>query len=288
MDKDLQNLLYLLEDPDEKIGAEIISALAAKGDLYYDKLYDFYLNNDDDLIEDRLEVVLRRIRFEMVSIGFEKWLAKEEYDLLDALLLLPRLEHHDLDEAWIKQRIELILNDIHFTTSLRHTPMEAIHELNNVIFNTHDFEVSSGTDANQFHINSLLSHKTGHPLLISCLYYILSNRSDLPMKAILLPGKMIMGVPTRRKQSQKTATETGFTDDKIAFYVDPTQKGAIYELEYFKKQARKAGVPFRSSDLKASTELGIIVQLLDELRNCYDSLNDHTRAEEIENFLAMI
>jgi regulator of sirC expression with transglutaminase-like and TPR domain len=236
--KEVASLIKLLDDDDRGIVRHVTTRLIEMGEKVVPLLEKQCWQSDNTpLLEERLEMIIHKINFNNIYSSFEKWVTKDNPDLLEALIILSKFHQPDLKETWIHNKITRIYDDIYCKLGIRQSPLKSVSVFNQVFYDLYEFESETGSnDSQNFMLNRVLFQRKGDPTLLSILYLILAKQLKLPVFAVHLPHDLILARTKRHIANPNNKN----TIDAIEFYIHPGDKGAIFtklEIEtYLQKQ----------------------------------------------------
>ncbi len=283
MKNELGYLLYLLEDEDKEVYQNIHTKLTSYGTEVVPPLeqaYEESIRTDNELLEERLLRVLNKINYHSVTDGFRDWLKSEKRDLLQFMILIAQYQYRDLNERWVQENIEEMVSSIDFEINRYNPPLQSVSIINKFLYDTYEFSpVANRENADKhFAINHVLSAKKGVPTSIAIIYLIIASKLDIPISGIVVENNLILGYFKRHGGWKKPVP-------KLHFYINPTDKGAIFTNNTLKDYLRKWKVPFQPSFNKPTCNLHIIKLVIEHLIQNYERAGQDTKMLEMEAWM---
>ncbi len=283
MKDELDYLLYLLEDEDKEVCKNVSLKLVSYGEVIMSRLeeaYDNSLATGNELLEQRLEWIIHKINYNSITKDFQSWLEKKEYDLLQAMILIARHQYRDLNEAWILENIDEIVNSIDFAISRYNPPLKSVSIINRFLYDTYEFTTVANKEnaVKHFALNNVLSLKKGVSSSIAILYLIIASKLDVPISGIVLDNNLILGYFKRHGSVKKGSP-------KLYFYINPQDKGAIFTNKALNEYLVKRDIPYQPEFNRPTSNMRIIRLVLNHLVNTYQNAGEYVKKEEIEAWI---
>lgn len=290
--KELICLIYLLEDEDKEVYQNVSEKLISFGEPVLPQLESASNLSLNQLVNERLEQIVHKIYYKKLAKQFEQWLYASKRNLLEGIILIAIYQHPDLNERWIKRKINDIAQNIYFELSLAYSPIKSISIFNTIFFDNYELSVANSNDHNprHFFINHVLSFKTAEPLLIGILYYFICQQLELPVKPVLIEEQLFLVYNKKQFFKNSNHNNTIFPDKSaVHFFINPAEKGAILTNREMKQQyysndnyspQNEAVLPCSSTDL--------VQLLLEKLGKCYHQNKEYNRSQEIKQLANMM
>jgi regulator of sirC expression with transglutaminase-like and TPR domain len=286
--KELNALISLLDDPDEKVFEQVSMKFLSLGQEVIPVLEDAWEHSFDTLIQNRIENIIHQIQFDLIKDALKDWSHPDKQNLLEGAMLIARYQYPDIDFAKVKKQIDQIKHDVWLELNNNITALEKVKIINHILFDVHNF---SGNTTNYHapqnsYINNVLESKKGNPLLLSIIYTIIAQSLDIPIYGVNLPEHFIlcyidvehMGVPSKE----------GSVGSNVLFYINPFSKGTVFgqkEIDAFLKQLKLEQLPIF---YEPCSNLEIVRRLLRNLISSYEKLGYPDKSEELKTLLKTI
>lgn len=284
-EQELNALISLLDDPDDKVFSQVRDKIISLGDPVIPELEHAWENSFDNMLQSRLENIIHKIQFEKVTKSLREWAQSEEKDLLEGAILISKFQYPDLDEEKVEQQIKQITQDVWLEINMNLTALEKVKIINRILFKTHKFK---GNRTNYHapqnsYINTVLETKRGNPLSLSLIYLTICKRLKMPVFGVNLPEHFVLVYVTATSAYKKE-----FEMDDILFYINPFSNGFIFsqgEIDNFLKQLK---IPSHEHFYLPCGNLDIIQRLIRNLIFSYEKLGYPDKKQELEKLLKAI
>jgi regulator of sirC expression with transglutaminase-like and TPR domain len=281
--QELKALISLLDEPDEGFLEQIYQKIFSYGAEAVPCLEKAWENSFNSLIQSRIEEIIHRIQFDNVYMELNNWYHFGARNLYLGHLLLSKFQYPDLNEEFIKSRIDAIAKDVWLELNDSLTFLEKIKVLNHILFDMHGFganTVNFQSPQNSY-LNTLLETKKGNPLALGILYIIIAQKNNLPVFGVNLPEHFILAFTNQLPEQSLSFIE----ENEVLFYINPFNKGAVFtkrEIELFINQLKLK--PQSTYFVPAGNEI-IIKRLLQSLLHSYEKLGYSSKVKELEQLL---
>ncbi len=281
--KELSALINLLDEPDDIAYTKVQDKIFMFGKEAIPSLEKAWENSFDDLVQERIENIIKKIQLDLIEVEFSDWLRLGSSDLLKGFFLVSRTHYPDLDEDALTITVEQMKMDIWLELNENMTALEIIKVINHIFFGVHQFDgnrINPNAPQN-YYINTLLETRKGSPLTLGMLYMILAQKLKLPIFGVNLPQHFILAYLLESADMDSTA-------NKVLFYINPFNKGAVFtrrEIELFVRQLKvKADMSF----FEPCSNIDIIKNLINNLKIVYDQLGDTSKITDLDHLLKII
>jgi regulator of sirC expression with transglutaminase-like and TPR domain len=280
--KELNALVHLLDEPDEKVFNSIREKIHSYGKEAIPYLEKALEVTFDTFIQERAGEIIRNIQQEELHVEFTNWIKTGSSDLLKGFLLVTRSQYPELDEEGLTIRVEQMKMDAWLELNDNLTALENIKVLNHIIYHVHNFD---GNKINlfapqNFYLNTFLETRKGSALSLGMLYIILAQKLNIPVYGVNLPQHFILAYV-----SDIVADVPAMED--VLFYINPFNKGAVFtkrEIELFIQQLKIN--PDRTFFAPCSN-IDIIKRLIGNLIYGYTQLGYPDKIEDLEKLLKL-
>jgi len=104
---ELNALISLLDDPDEKIFGEIRGKLISFGDHIIPHLETAWESSFDHLLQNRIENIIHHLQFATIKKELTNW-KNSDRDIIDGAIIVSKYQYPDIEVAEIKNFIKEI------------------------------------------------------------------------------------------------------------------------------------------------------------------------------------
>ena len=165
-EKELQSMLYLLDDSDERVISHIEEQLLNLGEEIIPFLERIWPLEANAKRQERIIEVIKRISKQSLMRHVTEWKNSLTQDLLEGVLLIERILDPTIDKQVIDNKLDKIKLDAWLELNYDLTSFEKIKILNHIFFDVHQFKGDTETyhhSSNSF-ISSVLDRKKGNPI----------------------------------------------------------------------------------------------------------------------------
>jgi len=278
MDKQLQAMISLLEDPEKTVYEAVQQELMEIDPLLIPELEIAWENANTLQQQDRLEKVIAHLRFRKVADRLRSWNESELPSFLDGWIILSQIQYPDLDSKDVETQVQQIVTDAWLEMNESLTSLEKTTILNHVLFELYHFDLNVanfGAPQNCF-INDLLTSRKGNPSTLTLFYCLIARKLQLPIYHLNLKRVLFLGYydPEMSKEA------FGTTSSPILFYINPANKGAIIghkEMDYYlSRQQLEMG-----SDIIMDDRL-CLKGLIESLQDAYRAAGDEEKIKQLD------
>jgi len=287
-EKELNSLIYLLDDPDREIYSNVKTKLIGFGKQVLERLESTWEFTQDELVQERIEEIIHQINFEQLKGRFSEWLDADTHDLFDGINLVCTYQYPDLNFERIKSILRILKKDIWLEMGLNYSPIKSITIFNRLFFESYGFKAVNHTNETPqyLYINHVLSAKKGEPLSISLIYILLANQLNIPVHAIALPNnQIILAYLTHPFNPVLPAYSY---DGDIEFLINPAEQGGIFNKDHFLRYLKANGFPADLREYAPCTNIQLIRILLDNIGQYYETHNRFNKSSELKELISML
>lgn len=272
--KDFQALISLLDDDDPEVSRHVWSRLIEIGSEHPDKLEAAWEEEEDPDIQRKIEEVLHKVSLQAVFSDLKQWRMEGGKDLLEGWNLLSRYRYPDLDPVLGANEINRLVNKTWLAINTRMTSQQKLRVLNHILFTVEGFRNSKQQpqvpDFN--YISNVFRRKKGNPVTLGMLYLIICRKLELPVHGVLLPGYFILM----------------FLDRDEEFFIDVYNGGLFFKKADLKRFLKENKVPEKPSFFKPTSNIYIILHLINYMIKDYTEKDEPEKVEELKNLLDYI
>jgi regulator of sirC expression with transglutaminase-like and TPR domain len=277
--KELQALISLLDEPDEKIFETIRTKIFSFGHEAIPPLESAWENSFNPDIQHRIEEIIHKIQKEGLKDDLAKWSKDKSHDLLLGYMLISRFQYPDLSHEKIIKKIGQISQDVWLELNSNLTGLEKVKVINHILYDVNHFtgSVSNMTSPENYYINNLLDNKKGSPLALGLLYIIIAQSLKVQIRGVDLPRHFVLAY-----LDEPAPLDSTQTIDDVLFYINPFNKGAVFtknEISLFIKQLKLEPKKAYYTPCDNPT---IIRRLMNELIYIFEQSGNTQKAEELK------
>ena len=270
--KELKALVSLLEDKSlrDEIEGKILD-LGTEAIPFLEKEWEKSFDPD---LQSYLEEIVHKLQFVLVKERLLEWKRSESDNLLKGLWIIAAYQYPDLTLEELQQDLE----QLYYEVWLEHNPDAHVYDqikfINSVLFSKLKFRANTKNfhaPANSM-INVVMQTKKGNPLSLSVIYMLIAQKLDLPVYGVNLPNMFILTYKTEEMQ----------------FYINTFNRGLIFSKEDIDSYITQINLAPRPIYYEPCSHTDIIIRSLRNLTISFEKLDDHAKAEEIKELLALM
>lgn len=237
---EIQALVTLLDDDDKEVLSHVWHKIKSYGKDVVPLLEDFW-NPELGTQSERLESLIKEIRFDALLAEWGEWLNTPTHDLLRAHYLISSYFFPDLDFDALERKVFKIRQSIWIELNNNQTPFEQVQIFNQVLYYHLGFKgEQDAADNADFCLNHILDSRKGNPISLGFLYIILSKSLNLPVFGVRLKNYFILAFCKDLEPELNNGAEA---QNSVLFYLNAFQKGVIFSKsqidDYLKRLKEK-------------------------------------------------
>jgi regulator of sirC expression with transglutaminase-like and TPR domain len=276
--KELEALISLLEDPDNRVFDSVSERLIELGEEVVGPLEKRWEISFQPGIQERIELVIRRIQFHLLERNMDQWRSTGGTDLLFGAYLVATCHYPELDYQSFDLMVEKIRKDIWLELNNDLTAYEKVRVINYFLYEIHKFERSlkKAHTPQLYLLNHFLDTHKGSPVLLGVIYAEVARRLHLPIYGVHLPRNFVL-----------CYLDPDYLDDPngILFYINPSEKGTVLGLKELKAFLKHLDIEEKDFYFTPCSNVDIIDRLLINLGFAYDRSGQADRALQIKQLL---
>jgi regulator of sirC expression with transglutaminase-like and TPR domain len=283
---EIQALIRLLDDPDEKIYTQIETKLVSMGEEVIPHLESAWEHESWGIsFQDRIENIIHTIQFEQVKERLSNWGVNGTHDLLKGMILVAQYQYPDLDENRIYEQIEKIEKDIWLELNEALTALEKVRIINHILFEVHGYSsnVKSFHSPQNSFINEVLDSKKGNPISLSILYSIIAQKHGIPLIGVNLPKHFILAY-----RDDFMIDLRPDSDIKVLFYVNPFSRGAVFSKREVDDFLKQLDIEPKPEYYLPCSNVEIMQRVLNNLVYSYQKLGYSDKIEELKELKRLL
>ncbi len=266
-------LISLLDDNDAEVLDNITQKIRSEGRPIVPELESAWELVQDPLVQDRIVDLIKQIKLDVVYKGFKKWLNSPNQDLLEGLLLFCQFEYPDFDEQAIRNQIESIRIDAWLEMSYLLTPLQKIQTLNHIVYTKYKFlgNTQDYTNPNNSLLNKVLELRKGNHILLCCVYMLIAQRLDMPIKGVNLPQHFILAYEDTNAENQNS----------VLFYINAFNQGTIFNKKEIDNFLKMIDIEPEKKYYEPCSNLEIIKRMFNNLIFSFQQLKQDDKIDEL-------
>lgn len=292
---EIEAMLYLLDDSDERVVEEIESRILAEGPEVLPILNEYWnADNNPERIAS-IHSLIKQIKQRSIVEDMRAWLMDSESDLLEGMIIIEKIANPNLDKQLLENKLDKIKLDAWLELKYDLTSFEKIKILNHILFDVH--ELSGDTESyhsskNSF-LSSVLNNKKGNPVSLAIIYSIIAQKLNIPVYGVNLPQHFILGYvddfewPPLLRFNDESAI--GYDEGgNIMFYINPFNKGLIFNRENINKFLKQLKLEPKDEYYKTCKNKDTIVRVLRNLEVSYAKENSVYKLDLVKRLLSLM
>lgn len=282
--KEVNALITLLDDPDDKIFSTVKGKLLDMGEKVIPILENVWETSFNPALQTRIENIIHRIQFERIIECVADWKNERNGDLWEGVMLIARYQYPDFKEDKLIKQIQLMRQDVWLELNEQLTALEKIKVINHIIFDVHRFSGNTenyNSPENSF-MNRVIENKKGNPLSLGIVYLLIARQLNLPLFGVNLPEHFVLAYV------DEAYTKSSEWEDKILFYINPFSKGAVFsrrEIDMFLKQLN---IPAEKMYYTPCSNIDIVERLVRNLISAYTKQSNAEKVAELEELIKIL
>lgn len=273
-DKEIKALISLLDDEDKHISSHVEEKLLSLGSEAIPFLEYEWENNLNPAVQGRIEDMIHKLQYELISARLKQWYNDKEHDLLTGMWIIATYQYPEIELSKLKQELEQIYYEtwLEFRNDL--LPLDRIKIINNVLFNKLKF----GANTKNFHspgnsmLNIVLESRRGNPITLSIIYMLVAQKLKMPIQGVNLPNLFVLT----------------YKDEAQQLYINPFNKGLIFSRQDIENYIKELHLAPQPSFFEPCTNIEIVRRSLRNLVMSFEKMGEHAKAEEVKLLLVDI
>ena len=157
---------------------------------------------------------------------------------------------------------------------LENDPTSIINEVNHFIFMETGFKGNKKNyyDPENSFIDKVIERKLGNPILLSVVYLLTTNRVGLPFSGVNMPAHFLVQ----------------YIDGLEPIFIDPFNQGEIITRYDCQERIKLLKLAWQEDYLCIPKTKQIIMRMMQNLINIYQSEGEHDLKEYLENYVNII
>ncbi len=293
--EDFKNMVYLLDDSDERVVRHIEEQILAMGYESIPILESLWPDEKSIQRQEKIINLINQINKNLLAEDFRDWYNSEDQDLMEGLFIINKILDPTVDRQYIENQINKIKLDAWLELNYDLTSFEKVKILNRIIFEVHDFKGDTDSyhhSKNSF-LSSVLERKKGNPILLAIIYSIVAQRLNIPIYGVNLPQHFILGYvkdlewpPLLNFNDPSIVKDDNHSD--ILFYINPFNNGLIFNQDHIYTFLKQLNIEAKSEYFNVCSNLDMVKRVLKNLEISYAKESNLSKKEQVENLIRII
>lgn len=285
-------LVELMDDPDERIAAEVENKLREHGvDLIpmLERLFEESLDNP--VKAERLDRLLKQLQFEALCSNFKTWIDSDDKNLLEGVYYVCKFQYPDLRAEELRSEFLRLKEAVWLEINPKQTSFEHVKVLNRVFFDHFDFKRSAAFPASPFDLfaNTVFETREGSDLILGLIYSIVAQELNIPIYGVISPkhtDPFLLAYIDRH--DMLSLLDWGIDNNGVLFYISVANKGVIVDPQRLKKIYTERGMEHQRALFEPAANTQIIKKYLMELKRvCSNNAQFRYKMEGISTLIQL-
>lgn len=223
-----------------------------------------------------LSLVLK-IKREKLKQEFSLWAKNQAPDLEEGVFYIATFNNPFLQKDFYSEQIDswakLIKSNLK-KVKIEDDPTSIINEVNHFLFMEAGFKGNKKNyyDPENSFIDKVIERKQGNPILLSVVYLLVTKRADLPFSGVNMPAHFLVQ----------------YIDGLEPIFIDPFNQGEIITRFDCQERIKLLKLAWQEDYLSIPKTKQIIMRMMQNLINIYQSEGEHDLKEYLENYVNII
>lgn len=272
--KHITALIHLLSDPDPRIAQRIHQQLVEVGPVATPFLQQARLDRDDPLMAERIQSVIGDIARGDIEQRWGRLLRQPPHalDLEAGAFLIAQVADPQLEAAPYRHRLDHMAATLKETVEPTLEPRQAVLRINEYLFHTLKFRGNTRDyyEPDNSFLHRVLDRRVGIPISLSVVYLLVSQRLDLPVAGVGMPGHFLVRLRTE------------------PVFIDCFNQGALLTQNDCEKLLLQYGVGFDHRYLEPCAPDQILGRMLRNLIAIFEHRQEPANRERFHRLFTML
>lgn len=282
-EKELLALISLVDEPDERLYEQVRNRIYDYGYEAIPSLEKAWESAFDDKLQDRLAAIIHELQQQQLFTELSDWSKFGYDDLLRGYLIVTRFQYPDLDVHTITTTIGMIVQEVWLELNPHLTPLEKVKVINHVIYDINKFSANTTNiqSPDNYYLKQLLDTKKGNPLSLGMLYLLVARSLKIPIYGVDLPRHFVLAYV----EQEFVGHEHISSDDHVAFYLNPFNKGAVFTRNEISLYIRQLKLEHNDSFYAPCSNRTILQRMINGLIDTYKQSSNEEKVEELKQLI---
>lgn len=268
-------LLTLLADEDLAVYRAARARLLACGPEALAWLH-LHTNSRDAVLRRRVREILEHLGRQHADAEFLAFCLRqgEDADLEEGVWLLARTRYPDINLAGYRALLDSFALDIRERLGSQRRGLSCLAVVNDHLFNELGFNGNERHfyDPENSYLNRVLDRRTGNPISLCLVYWLVARRLELPVVGIALPRHFVCRF--------QTPTET--------VYIDAFHRGKLLTRADCVRFLQQIGQGFQESYLAPATAGRTLLRLCSNLHQIYHEQGQREEEARLQRYVVAL
>jgi regulator of sirC expression with transglutaminase-like and TPR domain len=292
---EIESLIYLLEDTDQEVVEQVQSRIISLGAAIVPHLEAQLFQTDNALQIERLQTLLKRLRYDELIDYFKIWLKEGAKDLLGAVINIAKIKYPEIERQDIEIQIDKIKLDAWLELQYDLTSYEKVRILNHIFYNVHLYQGDSEDyhNSDNSFINKVLDRKRGNPISLAIIYSLVAQRLNIPIFGVNLPQHFVLGYKAEGdydliKAYNELSSFNGDESGEVLFYINPFSQGLILSHDSIREFLSQIKVDTREDYFKICSNKEIVQRIIRNLLFAFDKEKNVLMVQILEDMMTVL
>lgn len=272
---DLDNIVNLLDDPDNEVYKLIAADIMSQGIKVVPILEKAWYRTANTIIQHRIEDILQEMHEKEARQGFAEWMSNGAVDILKGAYWISKLQFPGLKFTKLMKAVEDIKMNIWLNSNSTPNPFENLSVINRALYEVYGFNISkenSSLNPNLCYVNYLIDNKRGNAVSMGVLYLAVAQRLHLPVHGVCVPGSFMLCYKREN-------------DSEPVFYINTNNYGQLVRQDDVIDYISHLGIELRESQISACSNQRVALRILETLVFTYGQTENNKKTEAYRNML---
>jgi regulator of sirC expression with transglutaminase-like and TPR domain len=293
--KEIEALIYLLDDTDDEVIEQVQERLMSLGDDALMVLEEVLYQLEESIQIERVQGLIKKLKFDKNIQYFSIWKQTGAEDLLGAVIEIARIRFPDIERQEIENAIDKIKLDAWLEMHYDLTSYEKVRILNHIFYNVHKFQGDSEDyhNADNSFINKVLKRHRGNPISLAIIYSIVAQKLNIPIYGVNLPQHFVLGYKAGDDlEIIKAYNDSSELDQspgsEILFYINPFSQGLVLSHQSIYEFLKQINVEPRDEYFNVCSNVEIIQRILRNLIYTYEKEKNDEMLYVLQNIMQIL
>lgn len=293
--KEIEALIYLLDDTDDEVIEQVQERLMSLGDDALMVLEEVLYQLEESIQIERVRGLIKKLKFDKNIQYFSIWKQTGAEDLLGAVIEIARIRFPDIERQEIENAIDKIKLDAWLEMHYDLTSYEKVRILNHIFYNVHKFQGDSEDyhNADNSFINKVLKRHRGNPISLAIIYSIVAQKLNIPIYGVNLPQHFVLGYKAGDDlEIIKAYNDSSELDQspgsEILFYINPFSQGLVLSHQSIYEFLKQINVEPRDEYFNVCSNVEIIQRILRNLIYTYEKEKNDEMLYVLQNIMQIL
>ncbi len=268
-------LVVLLGDDDKATYPLVRDKILSYGPQVTAWLRPFTLSSDP-LLRRRAQEIIQHLTRQEADNRFLSFCVShgEDLDLEEGIWLLARTQYPDINLDAYRALLDAFAADLRERIALEESPMSILAAINDYLFTNLGFVGNQENyyDPDNSYFNRVVDRRTGNPISLCALYWLIGRRLKLPIVGIGMPGHFLCR----------------FQGLSEAFFIDAFNRGKLLSRADCIKYLQHSSHGFQDSFLAPIMPGRALLRMCSNLHQIYSHLEMRDETARFQRYLVAL